>query len=173
MAGMCEEASMRLMVVVLAMVLAGVAVAQEKELPEFAAMIPGMSGGLIVADYMDPAPKPKFGKLEAGEKLIAVQLLFATAKEVEKPVVINPMFAEIKCADMAVRNAAMVSGPEPKLSSVEMKEPKDETMGWVAFKIPEGLKAEDCKLNYGIMEKSRWIPLKAALVRNPPAEAPK
>lgn len=163
---------MRWIVMVLAMIFAGLAVGQDEEVPPFAALIPGMSGGVVVMDYMDPAPKPKFGKLEAGEKLIAVQLMFATPKEVEKPIKINPMFAEIKCADMAVRQVAMASGPEPSLGSVEMKDPLDKTMGWVAFKIPEGLKAAECKLNYGLMEKSNWIPLSAAYEKQPKA-APK
>lgn len=178
---MFEEASMRLMVVVLAMVLAGVAVAQEKELPDFAAMIPGMSGAVVVADYMDPAPDPQFGKPKAGNKLIAVQLMLVSGDaagadgRVSNPVKVNPMYAEIKCSDAAIRKSAMGSAPDPALTSAAITEPSDRVMGWVAFEIPAALRAAECKLNYGIMtDKTRWISLAAAASKQPPpAEAPK
>lgn len=167
---------MRLMVVVLAMMLVGVAVAEEQaqQLPEFAAFIPGMSGAVIVADYVDPAPDPKFGKPKEGNKLIAVQLIFVSADgPVNVPVNVNPMFAEIKCSDMAVRNAAMASAPDPRLSSSKITESSDRVMGWVAFEVPLALNAAECKVQYGIGDKTKWISLAKAANRQPPAEAPK
>lgn len=166
---------MRWIVMVLAMMVSGGALAQEQELPPFASIIPGMSGAVVVADYMDPAPDPKFGKPKEGNKLIAVQLIFVSAEgPVNVPVHVNPMFAEIKCADMAVRNAAMVGAPDPRLSSSKITESNDRVMGWVAFEVPLALNAAECKVHYGIMsDVTKWISLAAAANKQPPAEAPK
>ncbi len=152
---------------------ASVAVGQEEQLAEFLAVIPRMSGGVAVVDFVDPAPQPEFGKPKEGNKLIAVQLVFLTFPEVTTSVKVNPMFAELKCSDMAIRNSAMGGAPDPALASAEMKEPEDRLMGWVAFEIPVDLNASECKLNYGVMDKSRWIRLAAAEKKQSPTEAPK
>lgn len=167
---------MRLVVVMMvAMMWAGSVAAQEQELPPFAAMIPNMSGAVVVADYMDPAPDPQFGKPKAGNKLIAVQLMLVSGDgTISQPVKVNPMYAEIKCSDAAIRKSAMGSAPDPALTSAAITEPSDRVMGWVAFEVPVAFSAAECKLNYGIMtDKTRWIALAAAASKQPVAEPPK
>lgn len=163
---------MRWIVLMLAMMCAGSAVGQDAEPPPGSAFIPGkVKAGVIVMDFQDPAPKPKFGKAEEGNKLIAVQLVFGSGEDGK--VAVNPMFAEIQCADFAVRTAAMMSAPSPELKASELKKKGDKMMGWVAFEIPTELKASECKLAYGVMEKSDWIPLSDAMAKQPPKDAPK
>ena len=163
---------MRWIVMVLALMCAGVAVAEEMVVPPFAAVIPGdHKAGVVVMDYQDPAPKPKFGKPEEGHKLIAVKIGIGNGEEGETPV--NPMFVELQCADFAVRNAALMGAPKPELGATKLKKAEDKVVGWVAFEIPVELKAAECKLAYGVMEKSDWIPLSAAMEKQPKKDAPK
>jgi len=157
---------MRLMVVVLAMMVAGVAVAEEAATPpKGSAMIPGAKAVVGVQDFSDPAPKPKFGKPKDGMKFVGVQLVFFMGEEGE--VQVNPMGVDLQCADFAVRTVAFGASQEPELKSTQLKKPKDAVMGWVGFEIPVELKAEDCKVAYGFLEKSDWIPLSDAKSKQP------
>ena len=157
---------------VLAMVFAGLAVAEEQALPPFAAMVPGdVKAAVVVMDYQDPAPKPKFGGAEEGHKLVAVKIGVGNGEDGE--VSVNPMFVEIQCADSAVRGTKFGSAPKPELRATQNKKASDKVVGWVAFEIPNDLKVVDCQLNYGMLDKSDWIPISAAMEKQPKKDAPK
>lgn len=162
---------MKWMMVCVMMLVMGVAMAEEpKPPPVGTAQIPGAKALVAVQDFSDPAPKPKFGKPKEGMKFVGVQLVFLMGEEGD--VQVNPMAVDLQCADYAVRTVAFGASQEPELKSSHLKKPKDVIMGWVGFEIPLELKAEECKVAYGFMEKSDWIPLSDAVKRQQ-KDAPK
>ena len=125
---------------------------------------------MVVLDYQDPAPKPQFGEPDAGHKFVGVKIGVGNAEAGE--LMVSPMFVELQCADFAVRSAELMGAPKPELAATQIKTASDKVVGWVAFQIPAELKAAECKLNYGMMDKSDWIPLSAAKEKQP-KDAPK